>query len=148
MNTHFSLPANFRLAALACALALGGVLVAAPVPASAADADVLTTQTAEGVPYLNGGIGAAEQAQMHRDARDWPLRLTFSEGKDGAFLADVRIRIVDGAGKTVFTLDDAGPMTYVRLDPGQYRVTADHRGRSLVREVRVSRGNASLYFRW
>lgn len=139
-----------RMAAILSALMLGGALVAAPVFAApmAGTQDVLSVQSESGISYLNGGIGADEQAQMQRDARDWPLHMTFSEGKAGAFVADAQVKITDKAGKTVFALNGAGPLTYVKLSPGEYRVMASHKGKELTRQVHVDHKGGNLYFRW
>jgi hypothetical protein len=110
--------------------------------------DVLSAQSVGGVSYLNGGIGEAEQDQMRRDAKGWPLHMTFSEGKAGAFVADAQVTITDKAGKTVFTLSGAGPLTYVKLSPGDYHVVASHNGKSLARQVHVGHKSENLYFRW
>lgn len=146
-NPRFS---QFRTAALVSALMLGCAFVSAPVFAASAagNQDVLSVQSADGVSYLNGGVGDAEQAQMRRDAHGWPLHMTFSEGKAGAFVADAQVTITNKAGKTVFSLSGAGPLTYVKLSPGEYHVVASHNGKSLSRQVHVGRKSENLYFRW
>lgn len=74
--------------------------------------------------YVNGGIGAGEQAMMHRIAKEFPLRIIFSEGKNGAFITGIPVTITDEHGKVVFNLSEAGPMLYVRLPKGKYVVKA------------------------
>lgn len=150
MNSQNMRMTPWRVAAVLSALMLGGVLAmpqafSAPV---ASTQDVLSAQSESGISYLNGGIGADEQAQMRRDARDWPLHMTFSEGKDGAFVADAQVKITNKAGKSVFALNGAGPLTYVKLSPGEYRVTADHKGKMMTRQVHVDHKGENLYFRW
>lgn len=152
MNTCNLHASPLRLAILASALLLGGALATGTAFAAGTSAgtahDDMATQTESGVSYLNGGIGAAQQSQMRRDAHAWPLRMTFSEGKDGAYVADAQVKVMNKAGKTVLAVDGAGPMTYVRLVPGEYRVTAEHNGKTLTERARVSKGGTNLYFRW
>lgn len=150
MNSHNPRFAPWRAAALVSALMLGGAFVASPVlAASSADSqDVLTVQSQSGVSYLNGGIGDDEQVQMRGDARKWPLRMTFSEGDAGAYVADAEVKITGKGGKTVFTLSGAGPLTYVKLSPGEYRVVVTHGGKSLSRSTRVGRKSTDLNFHW
>lgn len=150
MNSQKPRFAQFRTAALASALVLGCAFAAAPVFAASAggNQDVLSAQSVGGVSYLNGGIGEAEQDQMRRDAKGWPLHMTFSEGKAGAFVADAQVTITDKAGKTVFTLSGAGPLTYVKLSPGDYHVVASHNSKRLARQVHVGHKSENLYFRW
>ncbi len=78
--------------------------------------------------YVNGGIGDEGMARMHSVAKEYPLHIVFSEGKDGAFIADVPVTIVDRHHKTVVDVPDAGPMLYVRLPKGKYVVNAAHKG--------------------
>jgi hypothetical protein len=140
-----------HFAVLASALLLGGALAtgsAFAAPPAGTARDDLSVQVESGISYLNGGIGADEQDQMRRDAHRWPLRMTFSEGRAGAFVADARVRIMNRAGKSVFAVDGAGPLTYVKLAPGDYRVTAEHQGKTLTRDAHVGKSGTSLYFRW
>ncbi len=78
--------------------------------------------------YVNGGVGADEEAVMHRIAKEFPLRMEFSKGKDGAFAVDVAVTITDASNKVVFDLPNAGPMLDVRLPKGKYsiRAVSDH----------------------
>lgn len=152
MNTQNLCFARVRMMTLASALALGGILAMSPVfaatPATASSSvDALAPQTAGGVSYLNGGVGADEQAQMRADAHQWPLRIEFSEGKSGAFVADAQLKVTR-AGKTVFDIDNAGPMTYVKLSPGEYRVTASHNGKTLTRDAHVTAKGVNVFFHW
>jgi hypothetical protein len=43
------------------------------------------------VAYMNGGIGAGEQAKLRESAKDYNLRLLFSEAKDGAYVSNVKL---------------------------------------------------------
>jgi hypothetical protein len=85
--------------------------------------------------YLNGGVGQDEQEYMHKSAKDWSLRLTFSESKDNNFVANVGLLVTDLAGTPRLQLDDAGPMTFARLPAGKYRVAARYHGQTETREV-------------
>jgi|WetSurMetagenome_2_1015567.scaffolds.fasta_scaffold582495_1 hypothetical protein len=74
--------------------------------------------------YLNGGIGEGDQAMMRHIAKEFPLRIEFSEGEHGAFLTDIPVTIKDRHGKVVLNLPDVGPMLYVHLPKGQYTIRA------------------------
>lgn len=147
MNTrNLRTLAQWRTAALCVALACGGTVLAAPSWAAPADAGAAhTTMQAK---YLNGGIGQDSEDTMRAEAHNWPLRMTFSEHKDGAFVADVKLSVENGAGQQVLQLADAGPMTYVQVPQGKYRITADYKGKQLVREVDVTRAGVSANFNW
>ena len=85
--------------------------------------------------YVNGGIGEEQQTMMHSVAKDYPLHITFSEGTDGAFIAEVQVTITDKHGKAAFELPDAGPLLYVRLPKGKYVVKAVYKGVAQSSEV-------------
>lgn len=122
-------------------------LAAAALPVQAKEP--VMPQMAGATTYLNGGVGAGDEAYMHRIAKDWPLRMVFSERKDNAFVADVNLKITDHQGDPVLSLPSAGPMTYAKLPPGDYRVTATFGGRTETRNVTLDgKSGADLYFHW
>jgi hypothetical protein len=93
-------------------------------------------QTVTTSTYLNGGVGLDERATMRGVAKEFPLRVMFSEGKDGAFLADIPIVILDSSGNSILALPRAGPMLYVMLPRGRYKVSA--RFKSVTRTQQVT----------
>ncbi|MES2364290.1 MAG: carboxypeptidase regulatory-like domain-containing protein [Pseudomonadota bacterium] len=99
--------------------------------------------------YLNGGVGEEELAMMHSSAKDYPLHITFTEGRSGTYLADVPVKIVDLHGKAVFDLADAGPILYVRLPKGSYIVKAVSRDVALSSKVKLDgKHNKSIILHW
>jgi len=130
------------------ALLIGaGMLATLPFAASAQDSIVVETITA--TTYLNGGVGKDEEAALRRVAKEFPLRMTFSERKDGEFLADVPVVIADARGNPVFELSKAGPMLYVMLPNGKYKVSARSNGMTEVQDVTLAgKGGKDLYFHW
>lgn len=125
--------------ALSAALALGiGVPLAHAAPAAATESTV---------PFLNGGIGASSQEKMKSEAAQWPLRLTFSAKASDEYVANVHLTIHDHAGTEVLNAKGVGPLTYVRLSPGKYQVTAVHDGKKQERTIEVGHGTA-VNFHW
>ncbi|NUT62137.1 hypothetical protein [Herbaspirillum sp. C9C3] len=100
------------------------------------------------VAYMNGGIGAGEQAKLREAAKDYNLRLLFSEAKDGAYVSNVKLDITDHHDKSVFHLPSAGPMTNLKLPAGQYQVTAIYNGVKKTSKVSVGEKPVSLSFNW
>ncbi len=99
--------------------------------------------------YMNGGVGSDEEKLMHRIAHEFPLRLTFSERKDGEYIADVPVVIFDARGNPVFELPNAGPMLYVMLPDGKYKISARFKGMTESQEVELSgKQGRDLYFHW
>lgn len=132
---------------LSAVLLGASVLTMLPLAANAQDSIVVETITA--TTYLNGGVGKDEEATMRRVAKEFPLRMTFSERKDGEFLADIPVVIADARGTPVFELPNAGPILYVMLPNGKYKVTARFKGKTESQEVTLSgKDGKDLYFHW
>ena len=74
-------------------------------------------------PYVSGGIGEQEAHQIESQEGAFNVRMVFSEGPKNDYVANVTLRIADTQGRTVLALDDAGPLTNVRLPPGRYAVS-------------------------
>ncbi|MBI1397206.1 MAG: carboxypeptidase regulatory-like domain-containing protein [Betaproteobacteria bacterium] len=132
------------------AIVISAILAAATLPAQAADSDAPLSARHEGrTTYLNGGVGQSESSYMRSLEHQWPLRLVFSERKDNEFITDVDVRVTDRSGDTKLQLDGAGPMTFLKLPPGKYRVVANFEGHKEVRNVTVGahRGR-NVYFHW
>ena len=132
---------------LTSALIGAGCLATLPLAATAQDPIVVETITA--TTYVNGGVGKDDEAAMRRVAKEFPLRMTFSERKDGEFLADVPVVIADARGNPVFELSKAGPMLYVMLPNGKYKVSARFKGLTESQEVTlVGKDGKDLSFHW
>ncbi|MGF1644375.1 MAG: hypothetical protein ACFCUJ_12065 [Thiotrichales bacterium] len=99
-------------------------------------------------PYRSGGVGLEERAEFAREAGQYNLRLEFSRARDGAYFADVNVTIRDRAGKTVLALDQAGPLLYVALPAGTYRVQAVRNDVRKQASVQVGKRPARSIFTW
>jgi hypothetical protein len=98
------------------------VLLAAVAAASTALAVQAAAPQGE-APYVSGGIGEQEVRQIESQEGAFNVRMVFSEGPKNDYVANVTLRIADNQGHTVLALDDAGPLTNVRLPPGRYSVS-------------------------
>lgn len=132
---------SFSAAALIGALGI-------PAQAQAQD-DLIVVEQARATTYLNGGVGADDEQLMRKVAKDWPLRMIFSERKDSEFVADVNLLVTDMRGTPYLQVASAGPMTYAMLPAGKYRITARFKGQSETREVTLDGKNGrDVYFHW
>lgn len=145
-----------RALAPLAAMALGAAL-AAPARAQATaptalpvgvEQDTLLFDVVPETLYMNGGIGKDQQQFMRQDARHWPLRMAFSDKSTNEFVADVRLQVFDQAGKAVLRLQSAGPMTFVQLRQGDYRISATYRGEQQVRQVHIGPKGVDVSFHW
>ena len=137
--------ATFALPLLLGAIVAGGALAQTPA------ANTIPREGQMG--YLNGGIGK-EQADLMRDmSPQFPVRMTFSrhnasENTD-EFVADVHLRVIDDAGRTVVDLPGQGPIFLLRVPQGAYAVEAEHDGDVKTRRFDVVPGrHQELAFSW
>jgi hypothetical protein len=99
--------------------------------------------------FLNGGFGKEERNAMYRIEKAYPLRMTLSERKDGELIADVPVVISDAMGNQVFELHNAGPILFVKLPKGKYKVSARFGGLTESQEaVLDGKHGENLYFHW
>jgi len=129
------------IAAGALALGLAGTAVAAD--------DLPTLQTSGGVSFLSGGIGLDESSAIKAAEKDFALSLLFVQTRRGEYLSDVKVGIKDKAGKTVLETVADGPMLLARLPAGDYKVSAEHEGKTLAKTVKVgTKGVTRATFVW
>lgn len=92
-------------------------------------------QMHDDITYVTGGFGQEESCAMKAAAGNYNLMLTFAE-RDGSYVADVNVQIIDSSGRTVLqTL--SGPLLLVDLPAGKYRIAADYNGIARLRTVSV-----------
>ncbi len=128
---------------------LMGALLMVSANAEPVAVDPVVVETFVVTTYMNGGVGNDEERMMHRVSHEFPLRLTFSERKDDEFVATVSVVIFDAKGSPVFALPNAGPMLYVMLPNGKYKVSARFKGLTESQEVELSgKEGKDLYFHW
>jgi hypothetical protein len=107
--------------------------------------------TAAGEPeYVTGGVGMEERGQMLASKPDYNVRMTFATRGTGEYRSDVQVEISDTKGKVNVNARDAGPLMFVNLEPGRYRVTATAAdGQVQRRDLQVQAGRSKdLYFYW
>lgn len=110
-----------RKPAIKLSIGMLALLLAGPA------ASISDGKTAQGESYVTGGIGASELDDLEKRRHGFSLRVLTAAKGSGAYLADAVIRIIDGAGKTVLDTTADGPWLYVKLNPGDYKVTATYK---------------------
>lgn len=120
--------------------AVGTTLAAAP-------ADTPVIQQSGTIRYLSGGVGDEERTAMSQVENQFNLGITLAT-TSGAFMSDAHIRILDHKGATVFETVPNGPMLFVELPPGHYKVEADGYGQHYAKPVSVGRSMSKITFTW
>ncbi|MGE5302722.1 MAG: hypothetical protein ACM3TN_05295 [Alphaproteobacteria bacterium] len=93
-------------------------------------------KTAQGYPYLSGGVGSEERIAMEERGKAFNVKLVFAE-TSGPFLATVSVEILGAKNEPIVSLTTTGPWFYIQLPPGVYNVKATFAGRS--KEARALR---------
>jgi hypothetical protein len=120
-----------------------------PVGQQLAEVDVASQrlQSTGGIAYLSLGIG--EDDPVARMSEHFNLHMVFATKGSGQYLADIRVVVEDSKGEKVFEADSPGPILYVKLPAGNYRVTASFQGTSLRKSVLVKdKRLRDAYFYW
>lgn len=100
------------------------------------------------IKYMSGGIGADSSDRMADFGKEYNLRLLFA-AKDGHYLADVAVSIVDASNRKVLDAVSEGPFFFAQLPPGKYTVNATYSGASQTRATAIAAsGRRELVFRW
>lgn len=95
------------------------------------------------------GVGLDERESMAVERPDHNLLLTFATKGTGEYQADVAVTVSDKAGKPVASFTSPGPICYLNLEPGRYRISATVHGDTLSKTADVrGRGAHELYFYW
>lgn len=100
--------------------------------------------------FVTGGVGLEERGQMLATKEDYNVRMTFATRGSGEYRSDVQVEIADARGHVNVNAHDAGPLMFVNLEPGRYRVTAStDDGQVQRRELHVLPGQTkNLFFYW
>ena len=127
-------------------------LAACLTPLQAAERGV----TPGGIAYVSGGVAEVEEEDLVAQRKNFSFWLTTASKGSGAFLADVRVRVLDERTRQLVlehTLD--GPWLFANLPPGRYRVEAsyrefaDNKEQTLRRSTTIQKGSLRqmlLYF--
>ena len=131
---------------------IAGLLATMALPALAQEqADHLSQALPEvnhqdGIAYTTGGIGADETNALKATAQNYNLFISNSE-KNGSFTDNTSITIT--GRQATLTVNDAGPLFYAKLPPGEYVIKATNGDQNLQRNVTIT-GNkqAQIHLIW
>ncbi|MDD2066011.1 carboxypeptidase regulatory-like domain-containing protein [Pseudomonas sp. 25571] len=144
-NHHYALGA-----ALLLTLALPWTLAAAADPNAPIDMQAVQLQPQEqnGVRYLQGGIGQ-DEANALRKTKGYDLHVELSTGAQGKFQSGASVDIQSAQGQPVLSVTDVGPLLFVQLPPGHYKVTGNAEGETVQQQVVVDgKGPATVNLHW
>jgi hypothetical protein len=90
---------------------------------------IMITQgkTAQGFPYLTGGVSTEEREILKASGKAYNVQLTFAE-KGGAYLSDVNLVVTGAKGEEIIAITTNGPLFYMQVPPGSYSLSASFKG--------------------
>jgi hypothetical protein len=97
--------------------------------------------TAGGQPYVSGGVGQGELRTLEAERDRYSLWAITAARHSGAYLADVRVRIVDVENGTVFDGRLDGPWLLIDLPRGRYSVEATYKDQTHRKTTSISAGD-------
>ncbi|MBB6593105.1 hypothetical protein LBW59_04195 [Ralstonia solanacearum] len=134
------------LLALPCAIADAAPSTSAPEAPQAGPAGP-EIRYRDDIAYVSGGIGRDEVARMQAMAGRFNVRLRLVAARGGDALSDVAVSVVDARGRLRLRLVTAGPLLYLRLPPGVYRIHAEYRGAMRTVAITARRRSADVVIR-
>ena len=99
--------------------------------------------------YINGGVGQEEAEEMRAKASDYNLRLYLSEGNPAHAVTGSQVTITDKKGDVKLDLASGGPMLFLHLKNGTYKIIAQYNGATINRTAIVSNHRGvNIYINW
>ena len=114
-------------------------ICAAVGAAAAANIAALEVNSKGGNEWACGGAGAEERAQMKLLQSEATASLLFVTEVRGGYLADVDFVVRDRNGAAVLQGRADGPMCYLRMPAGNYRVEASYQGTKRTASLQAAR---------
>jgi hypothetical protein len=147
MTTFHSL--TLSRAAFALLLAMSPLLSQAadevPIDMSAVQ---LAPQEQNGISYLSGGIGI-DETEAIQQTKGYNLHLTFSAGPSNEYVPNIDVVIQTLKGQTVVSMNQVGPITYVKLPADKYQIVSSRNGHEKRETIEVVGGSVrTVNFHW
>lgn len=94
----------------------------------------------------SGGVGDEERAALESQAGRYSMRMIFSESNGQYIVADhVSLR---KQGAEVMSMNNAGPLLYAQIPPGQYSLAVSYRGVTQTRNVSIGSRAGNIHMTW
>ena len=99
--------------------------------------------------HLCGGIGVDGRQAMQAEGKEYNVHLKFANARTGEFLAGLKVHIEHlGDKREMGPFEDCGPLLYVRLAPGNYRVSAEYEGKVVAQNIKVGKKPTDHVLYW
>ena len=124
-------------------------LVLAAVAASSAFGQSASEMNPDVGFHISGGIGEEGRAAMRAERKAYNLHLAFAQAGSGEYLSGVTVNIQPAGRKEALgPFEDTGPLLYVKLKPGHYRIQATYQGVTQTQSVDVGAAAVDRVLYW
>jgi hypothetical protein len=108
----------------------------------------LTTNTANGIAYLTGGVTLDERQEMADQRKNFSLLLKLA-AKSGKYLGDSSVTVTNAKNSVVFEGTTDGPWLFMNLPAGNYKVTVKNADVSQSQKISIgknARRDVTMYW--
>jgi hypothetical protein len=99
-------------------------------------------------PHVSGGIGLEEREEIEAQAKNYNLLITNANIKS-QLTTGIDFAIRDDKGREILKIDDAGPLLYVQLPPGDYVISMAKDRQNEERKIKLlAKQTARLHLIW
>lgn len=114
---------------------------------AASQSQALELRTFLKTTYVTGGVGQDEVEAIHEVAEKFTLKILLAQGNK--FFGDADVLILDSDNGLVLEGMTDGPLMFVDLPEGKYKVEAGAAGEHFTRHITIKPGKQlQLVFRW
>lgn len=120
-------PRPFRLSMQKGLLVLVAALQCAPLLAEGVDEAAkynAASVSPEGISWMSGGIGGEAREEIRKSAAAYNVHLVFSH-QNGSYLSGIPFTVTRQDGRQIFSGISEGPLVYLKLPQGPYRIAAE-----------------------
>jgi hypothetical protein len=108
----------------------------------------LVPQEQNGITYVSGGIGI-DETEAIQQTKGYNLHLTFSAGPSNEYIPNIDVVIQTLGKQPVVSMNQVGPITYVKLPAGKYLVVSNRNGEEKKETIEVEGGSVrTVNFHW
>lgn len=100
-----------------------------------------------GTSYVSGGNDEAGRQSMAGIAAHFNVRLSMVNARNGKPLGGATVVVASPDGRSVLNTTARGPLFYMRLKPGAYRLAVGYQGRDQMRDIVVTERPLDYTFR-
>lgn len=99
------------------------------------------------IAWISGGVGEEDRARMRQGAADYNVHLLFND-RQGGYLAEVPFAVTPTRGTQAWSGISRGPLLFLKLRPGTYRIDAEINGVWQSQRVRAGASGPAAQMRF